>query len=113
LRLTHCDLFFADAIILVEGAAEKLLMPSMIEMSASRLRTICLTVLEVGGAYAHRFEGLLSFLRIPYLVITDLDSVAPSGYPPGPTHINGPVLLYAKRGEAVRRGYGQSPEVFF
>jgi len=81
LRLTHCDLFFADAAILVEGAAEKLLMPSMIEMSANRLRSIYLTVLEVGGAYAHRFEGLLAFLRIPYLVITDLDSVVPSGHP--------------------------------
>ena len=81
MRLTHCDLFFADAVILVEGAAEKLLMPSMIEMCANRLRTIYLTVLEVGGAYAHRFESLLEFLRIPYVVITDLDSVAPSGYP--------------------------------
>jgi len=36
LRLTHCDLFFTDAAILVEGAVEKLLMPSMIEMSATR-----------------------------------------------------------------------------
>jgi len=81
LRLTHCDLFFADAAILVEGAVEKLLMPTMIEVSANRLRTTYLTVLEVGGAYAHRFEGLLSFLHIPYLVITDLDSVAPTGYP--------------------------------
>ncbi|MBX8469503.1 ATP-dependent endonuclease [Pseudomonas sp. RIT778] len=81
LRLTHCDLFFADAAILVEGAVEKLLMPSMIERAAGRLRTVYLTILEVGGAYAHRFEGLLSFLHIPYLVITDLDSVAPTGYP--------------------------------
>ncbi|MDO8402630.1 MAG: AAA family ATPase [Pseudomonas sp.] len=81
LRLTHCDLFFADAAILVEGAVEKLLMPSMIERAAGRLRSVYLTVLEVGGAYAHRFEGLLSFLHIPYLVITDLDSVAPTGYP--------------------------------
>lgn len=81
LRLTHCDLFFADAAILVEGAAEKLLLPSMIEQAANRLRTCYLTVLEVGGAYAHRFEGLLAFLRIPYLVITDLDSVQPTGYP--------------------------------
>ncbi len=81
LRLTHCDLFFADAAILVEGAVEKLLMPSMIERVASRLRTTYLTILEVGGAYAHRFEGLLSFLHIPYLVITDLDSVEPTGYP--------------------------------
>lgn len=81
LRLTHCDLFFADAAILVEGAAEKLLLPSMIDMTAKRLRASYLTVLEVGGAYAHRFEGLLSFLNIPYLVITDLDSVVPNGYP--------------------------------
>lgn len=81
LRLTHCDLFFADAAVLVEGAVEKLLMPVMIENAAKRLRTTYLTILEVGGAYAHRFEGLLSFLHIPYLVITDLDSVMPTGYP--------------------------------
>lgn len=80
LRLTHCDLFFADAAILVEGAVEKLLMPAMIESAARQLRSTYLTVLEVGGSYAHRFEGLLSFLHIPYLVITDLDSVAPTGY---------------------------------
>jgi predicted ATP-dependent endonuclease of OLD family len=77
LRLTHCDLFFADAAILVEGAVEKLLLPMMIEKSAKKLRSSYLTLLEVGGAYAYRFEGLLSFLRIPYLVITDLDSVTP------------------------------------
>jgi putative ATP-dependent endonuclease of OLD family len=81
LRLTHCDLFFADAAILVEGAGEKLLLPTMIEVSAKRLRTCYLTILEVGGAFAHRFEGLLAFLHIPYLVITDLDSVEPTGYP--------------------------------
>ena len=81
LRLAHCDLFFADAAILVEGAVEKLLVPSMIERAASKLRTAYLTILEVGGAYAHRFDGLLSFLNIPYLVITDLDSVTPTGYP--------------------------------
>ena len=81
LRLTHCDLFFADGAILVEGAVEKLLMPSMIEKSANRLNSTYLTVLEVGGAYAHRFDGLLAFLRIPYLVITDIDSVEPTGYP--------------------------------
>ncbi|HDL6990176.1 TPA: AAA family ATPase [Yersinia enterocolitica] len=81
LRLTHCDLFFADAAILVEGAVEKLLMPSMIELAAKKLRTSYLTILEVGGAYAHRFEGLLSFLHIPYLVITDIDSVTNTRYP--------------------------------
>ena len=82
LRLTHCDLFFADAAILVEGAAEKLLLPSMIDKAAGRLRTSYLTVLEIGGAYAHRFDELLSFLCIPSLVITDLDSVSHEGNHP-------------------------------
>lgn len=82
LKLTHCDLFFADAAILVEGAVENLLLPKMIEKAAPSLRTKYLSILEVGGAYAHRFEGLLSFLNIPYLVITDLDSVDPAGKHP-------------------------------
>lgn len=79
LKLTHCDLFFADAAILVEGTVERLLLPKMVEKSAPSLRRKYLSILEVGGAYAHRFEGLLSFLDIPYLVITDLDSVDPAG----------------------------------
>lgn len=82
LKLTHCDLFFADAAILVEGAVEKLLLPVMIEKVAPRLNQTFLTTLEVGGAYAHRFEGLLSFLHIPYLVIADLDSVEAAGRHP-------------------------------
>jgi predicted ATP-dependent endonuclease of OLD family len=82
LRLTHCDLFFADAAILVEGAVEKLLIPAMVDKVADRLNTSYLTILEIGGAYAHRFQGLLSFLHIPYLIITDLDSVSPDGRHP-------------------------------
>jgi len=82
LRLTHCDLFFADAAVIVEGAVEKLLIPAMIDKVANRLNASYLTTLEIGGAYAHRFEGLLSFLHIPYLVITDLDSVSPDGRHP-------------------------------
>lgn len=82
LKLTHCDLFFADAAILVEGTVEKLLLPKMVEKTAPSLRTKYLSILEVGGAYAHRFEGLLNFLNIPHLVITDLDSVDPDGKHP-------------------------------
>lgn len=82
LRLTHCDLFFADAAILVEGTVEKLLMPTMIEKVAKRLQSSYLSVLEIGGAYAHRFDGLFEFLQIPYLVITDLDSVSSEGRHP-------------------------------
>jgi predicted ATP-dependent endonuclease of OLD family len=75
LKLTHCDLFFADAAILVEGTVEKLLMAQMIGLSSPALRSRYITVLEVGGAYAHKFSSLMSFLGIPYLVITDIDTV--------------------------------------
>lgn len=75
LKLTHCDLFFSDAAILVEGNVERLLVPAMIESSAERLRSSALTVLEVGGAFAHRFRELIEFIGITTLVITDLDSV--------------------------------------
>lgn len=77
LRLTHCDMFFADATILVEGTVEKLLLPEMISKSAPKLKRNYLTILEVGGAYAHRFSSLIEFLGTPYLVVTDLDSVDP------------------------------------
>jgi predicted ATP-dependent endonuclease of OLD family len=78
LKLTHCDLFFADAAILVEGNVERLLMPVMIEQEASSLRSACLSILEVGGAFGHRFRSLIEFLGLIALVITDLDSVEPA-----------------------------------
>lgn len=78
LRLTHCDLFFSDAVILVEGAAEKLLLPVFIDKEVENLKNVYLSILEVGGAYSSRFAGLLEFLGIPYLVITDIDSVDPA-----------------------------------
>ena len=80
LKLTHCDLFFGDAAVLVEGTVEKLLLSKMIEKSAPGLKQNYLTVLEVGGAYAHRFASLMEFLGIPYLVITDLDSIDPNNH---------------------------------
>jgi predicted ATP-dependent endonuclease of OLD family len=78
IKLTHCDLFFADAAVLVEGNVERLLLPVIIEKFVPDLRSCHLTILEVGGAFAHRFENLVTFLDLPTLVITDLDSVLPA-----------------------------------
>ena len=78
LRLTHCDLFFADAAVLVEGSVERLVMPQMIQKSAPGLRSSYLSILEIGGAFAHRFRSLMEFLGITTLIITDLDSVRAS-----------------------------------
>lgn len=81
LKLTHCDLFFSDAVILVEGNVERLLLPIMIDKEVSELRSACICILEVGGAFGHRFEALLNFLGVTVLVITDLDSVTPLADP--------------------------------
>lgn len=78
LKLTHCDLFFADAAVLVEGNVERLLLPQMIASAAPRLRSAYLSVLEIGGAFGHRFKTLIEFLGITTLIITDIDSVLPS-----------------------------------
>jgi hypothetical protein len=84
MKLTHCDLFFADAAILVEGSVEKTLMPLMIEHDATAkgLQSAYVSVLEIGGAFAHKFRKLLQFIGIPTLIITDLDSVRPPAHPP-------------------------------
>ncbi|WP_160050604.1 MULTISPECIES: AAA family ATPase [unclassified Nocardiopsis] len=81
LKLTNCHLFFADAVVLVEGDAERILLPLMIENHApnlSRLTRAHISYLEVGGSHAFRFKNLVEFLGLPALIITDLDSVDPA-----------------------------------
>ncbi|MFG9250416.1 ATP-dependent endonuclease [Pseudomonas aeruginosa] len=75
LKLAHCDLFFADGAVLVEGNVERLLLPQMIANAAPRLQSTYLTVLEIGGAFGYRFKALIEFLGLTTLIITDLDSV--------------------------------------
>jgi hypothetical protein len=84
LTLTRCDLFFADKAVLIEGTAERILLPAIIRKTDGaaagqpQLGTQYLTVMEVGGAYAHRFFDLLSFLELRTLIITDIDAVKPN-----------------------------------
>jgi predicted ATP-dependent endonuclease of OLD family len=77
LKLTHCDLFFSDAAVLVEGNVERLLLPQMIATAAPRLQSAYLSILEIGGAFGHRFRTLIEFLGITALIVTDIDSVTP------------------------------------
>lgn len=83
LTLTRCDLFFADKAVLIEGTSERLLLPTMIRKTDAaavgepQLTSQYLTVMEVGGAYAHRFFSLLTFLELRTLIITDIDAVRP------------------------------------
>lgn len=76
LKTTHCDLFFADAVILVEGPAERMLVPHFIKSNFSNLDRCYISLLEIGGSHAHRLRPLIETLGILTLVITDLDSIA-------------------------------------
>ena len=84
MTLTRCDLFFADKAVLIEGTAERLLLPRMIKTldegqpEGNRLSSQYLSIIEVGGAYAHIFFDLLEFLEVRTLVITDIDTVKPN-----------------------------------
>ncbi|MBS1702270.1 MAG: AAA family ATPase [Armatimonadetes bacterium] len=75
LRAQHCDLFFADAAILVEGPAERMLVPHFIRSEQFKfLNHSFVTILEIGGSHAHRLKPLIEHLGLTTLVITDLDA---------------------------------------
>jgi predicted ATP-dependent endonuclease of OLD family len=75
LQATHADLFFADGAIMVEGAAERMLVPHFIRNHYERLHSCYITLLEVGGSHAHRLQQLIEHLGITTLIITDIDAV--------------------------------------
>ncbi len=79
LTLTKCDLYFADKAILIEGATERIILPEIIrktdEGKGISLRSKYLSVVEIGGAYAHHFYKFIDFLELKTLIVTDLDTV--------------------------------------
>jgi len=75
IKTTHCDLFFADAAILVEGQAERMLVPHFIQNNYPNLNKSYATILEIGGSHAHRLKPLIDALGIFTLIISDLDSI--------------------------------------
>jgi len=79
LKLTHCDIFFADGVIFVEGQAERLLVPEFISNSFPNLSNRYISMLEVSGAHTHKYRELVEKLGAATLVLTDLDSVSHEG----------------------------------
>ncbi len=72
IRLTHCDLFFSDAVIFVEGPAEKILVPSF--LAKAGLDSYYISVIEVNGRHAHSFRKLIEKIGIATLIVTDIDA---------------------------------------
>jgi len=66
------ELFFSDAIILVEGITEERVLNYYIE-SDKLLSRMHISVFRIDGAHGKVYEKLLSRLKIPTLIITDID----------------------------------------
>ncbi|WP_409524355.1 AAA family ATPase [Nitrincola sp. MINF-07-Sa-05] len=72
-RVQHTDLLFANAAIFVEGLAERMLVPLFIERDFKALHSRYVSFLDIGGSHAHRLKPLIEKLRIPTVIITDID----------------------------------------
>jgi predicted ATP-dependent endonuclease of OLD family len=81
LKATHCDLFFADGAVLVEGPAERILVPHFVRTRSAYdfLKTCYITWLEIGGSHAHRLKPLIDHLGLNTLIITDIDAKNAAG----------------------------------
>lgn len=81
LKVTHCDLFFADAAVLIEGPAERILVPHFVNSHTEfdKLAESYITWLEIGGSHAHKLRSLIEKIGLTTLVVTDIDSQDTAG----------------------------------
>jgi predicted ATP-dependent endonuclease of OLD family len=93
LQTTHCDLFFADAAILVEGSAESMLLPHFIRTKYPLLFQRYISILSINGRHSHRLATLIGKLCLPTLIITDLDSAEKSGHHKSTLPVRGKNLI--------------------
>ncbi|PIT19839.1 hypothetical protein BGI36_10205 [Snodgrassella communis] len=66
------ELFFSDAIILVEGRTEEILLNYFLENDKD-LKKYYITIFGIDGAYGKVYFRLIQQLKIPCLIITDID----------------------------------------
>lgn len=66
------ELFFSDAVIFVEGLTEETLLPFYIDNHAE-LNKYYISVFNINGAHGQVYHPLIKLLKIPCLIITDID----------------------------------------
>ncbi|WP_088825277.1 AAA family ATPase [Listeria goaensis] len=72
--INFSDIIFADKIIMYEGDTERMLIKSLLNLDEyDSLREQYLSYVQVGGAYAFKYNPLIEFLNLKTLVITDID----------------------------------------
>lgn len=73
ITLGATELFFSDAIIIVEGVTEYKLLKYYLQEECEELDEFYISILCLGGAHAKMYDGLIKMLGIPTLIITDVD----------------------------------------
>ena len=105
LDVTRAEMLFARGVLLVEGDAERFLVPAFAEIKGLPLDEYGITVCSVAGTNFKPYVKLLAGLNIPYAVITDWD--------PGDDEEAGALgwnrtRTLVEAGEAIRTGKDQN-----
>lgn len=66
------ELFFSDAVVIVEGVSEYALLPFYIEKEA-KLNKHYISIFNINGSHALVYKKLFKLLGIPVLIVTDID----------------------------------------
>lgn len=66
------ELFFSDAVIFVEGITEETILKYYIDQD-STLRKYYISIFNIDGAHGLVYHQLIKLLKVPTLIITDLD----------------------------------------
>lgn len=72
MSLELAEALFADAIIFVEGFAEDKMIPYFLS-NYDDLRNRYLSIVNIRGAHGYVYEKLISALKVPSVIITDVD----------------------------------------
>ncbi len=73
LDATRSELVFARRVLLVEGVAEQLIVPSLARFSGVDLDEVGISVCAIGGTHFAAYVKLCTALDIPWAVLTDGD----------------------------------------
>ncbi len=83
LDVTRAEMLFARGVLLVEGDAERFLVPAFAETIGKRLDHLGITVCSVAGTNFQPYAKFLAGLGIPFAILTDWDprdGKTPLGY---------------------------------
>jgi putative ATP-dependent endonuclease of OLD family len=104
LDVTRAEMLFARGVILVEGDAERFLVPEFAKILDTPLDHLGITVCSIAGTNFKPYAKFLTALEIPFSVVTDWDPPAGDGSPLGWNRS----LKLAETIETVRTGKKQA-----